>query len=277
MKNTTATSATTPSRRRIRRAAGSLLAASILALGATACEPTGCQLDCITSVSLDPGATKATVATTVPTTAVIQLYTDPAMTKLAAQRQATTPATTHAMPVGQLFSSTTYWWRLTAVDENQVARTETGTVKTFRRQVTVKVDRIKVIDDSDAAGTGELQFHLGINGTAFTSIYVNGDLGTGADVKNLGINRTLSSAGSSLQIRVEGQDDDCDVWDGLCSGGTAPSWTSGSSSTMDWATASFGPVGMPATNGSGSWSAKTTTHKLKFEVFGTWSVSYHAI
>jgi hypothetical protein len=34
---------------------------------------------------------------------------------------------------------------------------------------------------------------------------------------------------------------------------------------------------MPATNGSGSWSAKTTTHKLKFEVFGTWSVSYHAI
>ena len=71
-------------------------------------------------------------------------------------------------------------------------------------------------------------------------------------------------------------DDDCEGIGSLCTGGSAFSYTNGSSDDFDWATASTGTFTAPATNGSGTWSATTSGYAVKFEVYGTWTVTYTA-
>lgn len=261
--------------RRLRRTAGALLAAAVVTVGATACEPTGCQLDCISGLSVNPGATTAKVTTTVGTNVMVQLYSDANLTKLVGAMSSTTGATTHTVSTGQLASATTYWWKVTATDANNVSRVETGSFKTFRREVAVTIKRIRVIDDSDTFGDGELEFDLKVNNDVFTNVYVNADMATGTDLTNLSITRTATNTLAGLTIKVQGLDDDCDA--GLCQGGTYPSFDSGTNSDADWATATFGPTTLPASDGTGTWSAKTTGYPLKFEVSGTWKVTYKAL
>ena len=114
--NTPLSTLTTP--RRLRRAAAALLAAAVVTVGATACEPTGCQLDCISGVSVNPGATTAKVTTTVGTKVTLHIYSDAAMTKLVGAMSSSTGATTHTVSTGQLGSATTYWWKVYATDAN---------------------------------------------------------------------------------------------------------------------------------------------------------------
>jgi hypothetical protein len=261
--------------RRLRNAAGALVAATALAFGATACEPTGCQLDCIGTVSTDVGATKFKVETTVPTKMLLLVYTDPGMTNLHGAYANGSFGTTHSFSVGQLKGATNYYWRATATDENGNQRIETGSVKTFRREVSVTINRIKLVDDSDLLGSGELEFHLKVNDAVFQDVYVNRNMASGADIKNLTITRTNTNTNNPVTILVEGLDDDCDA--GLCTGGGYPSFDSGTNGDADWATATFGPITVPAQDGSGSWSAQTKAHALKFEVYGTWKVTYKAL
>lgn len=63
-------------------------------------------------------------------------------------------------------------------------------------------------------------------------------------------------------MKVEGSDDDCE---GI-----------GSNDDYDWATATSDAIAVPATSGYGSWSATTSGYALKFEVSGTWTVTYTA-
>jgi hypothetical protein len=271
--NTPLTALTAP--RRLRRAAAALLAAAVVTVGATACEPTGCQLDCISSVALNPGATTAKVTTTVGTNVMLQVFSDSAMTKLVGAVSSSTGATTHSVSTGQLASATTYWWKVTATDANDVTRVETGSVKTFRREVAVTIKRIRLIDDSDSFGDGEVDFDLKVNADVFTDVYVNDDMATGTDLTNLSITRTATNTPAGLTIKVQGNDDDCDA--GLCTGGSYPSFNSGTNSDADWATATFGPTTLPASDGTGTWSAKTTGYAFKFEVSGTWKVTCKAL
>lgn len=261
--------------RRLRNAAASIAAAAVLTLGATACEPTGCQLDCIGTVSTDLGATKVKVPTTVPTKLYFELFSDSAMTKSVAKVSAANLVTQHSLALGQLKSATTYWWRATATDANNVQRVETGSFKTFRREIAVTITRIKLTDDSDYFGDAEATFHLKINDDVFPGVYSNADMPTGTDIKNLTITRTATNTGNPLTIKVEGIDDDTEG--SLDTGGTYPGFGNGSNSNYDWATASFGPTTLPANDGSGSWSAKTTNQNIKFEVYGTWKVTYKAL
>lgn len=271
--NTPLSTLTTP--RRLRRAAAALLAAAVVTVGATACEPTGCQLDCISGVSMNPGATTAKVTTTVGTKVTLQIFSDAAMTKLVGAMSSSTGATTHTVSTGQLGSATTYWWKVSATDANNVVRVETGSFKTFRREVALTIKRIHLIDDSDYLGDGEVDFDLKVNDDVFTDVYVNNDMPTGTDLTNLSITRTATNTQAGLTVKIQGSDDDCDA--GLCTGGSYPSFTSGTNSDADWATATFGPTTLPAADGTGNWSAKTTGYPIKFVVSGTWTVTYKAL
>jgi hypothetical protein len=201
-------------------------------VGATACEPTGCQLDCISGVSVNPGATTAKVTTTVGTKVTLHIFSDAAMTKLVGAMSSSTGATTHTVSTGQLGSATTYWWKVSATDANNVVRVETGSFKTFRREVALTIKRIHLIDDSDYLGDGEVDFDLKVNDDVFTDVYVNNDMPTGTDLTNLSITRTAANTPAGLTVKIQGSDDDCDA--GLCTGGSYPSFTSGTNSDADW-------------------------------------------
>lgn len=272
MTNTTAPTAPAARLRRRLRLGVLALAAPLLAFGATACEPSGCQADCITNLALNPSATTATVQTTVPTTVKVEIFADSSRTILKATKTSSSPATTHNLGIGQLQQAAMYWYKVTATDASNASRWETGSVKTYQRKVDVKINRIHLIDDSDAVGTGEMSFALEANDEAFYDVYVNNDMGSGADKTGLSITRTVASSGPTLDLAVEGYDEDCDV---VCYFPFAD-FTSGSDQMGDWATAKTATLTLPTTNGSGSWSASTTGHDVKFEVFGTYTVTYSA-
>jgi hypothetical protein len=269
MTNTTAPTAPAARLRRRLRRGVLVLAAPLIAVGAAACQPSGCQADCITSLALNPSATTATVVTTVPTTVKVEIFADSGRTILKSSKTSASPATTHNFGIGQLQQAATYWYKVTATDAGNNMRYETGSIKTYQRKVDVKINRIHLIDDSDAVGTGEMSFHLEANDDRFVDVYVNNDMASGTDKTGLSITRTVPSSGPTLTLAVEGYDDDCDF---ACY--EVIDFTSGSDSGADWATAKTAPITLPTTNGSGAWSATTAGYDVEFEVFGTYTVTY---
>jgi len=255
------------------------LAVGMLALVglATACQPPGCQQDCVTSVSVNPGATQTRLVFTVKAKVSLTIYSDSARTTPVVAKSIGVPLMAHTVHHSALKPHQTYWYTATATDEAGKAFKELGSFKTQRRTVTVRITRIKLIDDSDSVGTGELRFGLRAGSKDFSQVYADGDMASGTDQTGLQITKAIvDTAPSSMVFSVEGQDDDCEGIGSLCGGGTAFGYTSGSSDDMDWATASTVTLAMTPANGSGSWSASTTGYALKFEVSGTWSVAYAA-
>jgi hypothetical protein len=183
-------------------------------------------------------------------------------------------ATTHDFGLfATLQPGTTYHYKMTATDKKGRQRVETGTFKTLRRKFAVTFSQIEVIDDSDSFGAGELFFHLRAHGTILQDVYKDRSVSSG---QKLYPNKTISVVGApqAIWIYTEGRDDDCDFGQ-PCTGGTAPSWDSGSNSEADWATART-QIEAPGAGqaDSGSFSMATTAHRLKFRVTGSWSVSY---
>jgi hypothetical protein len=242
---------------------------------ATACEPPGCAKDCVTSVAVNPGTTQTKVVLTDLAKVNVTIYNESSRLTPVASKSSNVFLKSHTVSHSALTPDRTYWYTVAATDEAGKVWKENGSFKAMKRTVAVTVTRIKLVDDSDTAGTGELRFGMKVNSTDFGQIYADGDMGSGTDQQGLGITKSIpNKATSTIKILVEGQDDDCDA--GLCVGGSAFSYTSGSNDDADWATASTVTLNMPATNGSGSWSATTSGYALKFEVYGTWSVTYTA-
>jgi len=270
----TSTNPTARIPRRIRHLLSIVLASAFLVVAAAACQPAGCSVNCITGVSVNAPGNQVTVKTTVNTFVTVELFTDSGLAHKVVQKSDGGISTVHPTTITQLSPSTKYWWRVTAIDANNQTKTNLGWFQTANRQVTVKLTRIHLIDDSDSLGDGEMTFHMKVNDTEFHDVYTNDDMSSGTDLKTLNIPATVNNSGTTVSVKVEGQDDDCDGLGGLCTQGLGPTWTHGSTSERDWATASFGPTTLPSVNGSGTWSAKTASYEVQFEVSGTYTVTY---
>lgn len=276
MKRTSTTPA--PAHRPIRRIVGALLLAGVLLGFATACEPPGCAKDCVTSVSFNPGTTKYTVVTTDKAKVTVTLYNESSRTNMVASRSSNSYLTNHVITNGAVSPNRTYWYTVTATDEAGKVYKENGSFQAAKRTIAVKITSIKLVDDSDSVGTGELAFGMKVNATDFGTVYTNGDFGSGQTKSGLTISKSVGPAAPiSFKVQVEGLEDDCEGIGSLCNGGTAYSYDpGGSSSEWDWATASTGDILVSGENGSGTWSASTSAYALKFSVSGTWTVTYAA-
>jgi len=260
-------------RRRLRHIGGALLMTAFLVAGASACQPAGCATNCITIVAINPGANQVSLYTTVNTYGTIQIYRDSDMTQLVAQKSDSNITTAHAINIQQLTPDTKYWWRATAIDTSNQTRSNIGTFHTAIRTITVHFDHLHLTDDSDAVGSGEMSFSMAVNGQSFPFVYDNQDMSSG-DSASPGVQETVSGPQPTLTIQVEGFDDDCDFFDGLCTGGLGPDWSHGSTSEGDWATATISGLTIPAFNTTGNWVATTEAYKVKFEASGTYTVTY---
>jgi hypothetical protein len=267
--------------RPLRRIAASVVMAGTLAAMATACEPPGCAKDCVTSVAFNPGVTNTKIVTTDKAKVNVTVYSDSGRKTAVLSRSSNVFATSHSINHGSISPNRTYWYTVTATDEAGKAWKELGSFKAQKRTLALKITRIKLVDDSDSAGSGELRFGMKVTGTKatdFGAVYTNGDMSSGTDKSGLSIIRTIpNDAASFFTVAVEGVDDDCEGIGSLCIGGSAFSYSAGGSNDdADWATATSAKTTLPATNGSGSWTATTSGYPVKFTVSGTWTVTYSA-
>jgi hypothetical protein len=264
--------------RTIGRSLAGVLAAAVLAVTATACQPPSCEHDCVSSVAVDQGSAMTRVVTTLPTKASIWIYQDAARKQTVATKASGTFTMNHAISHTGLAPNKDHWYTVKATDETGKTWTEQGSFRTYKRSLTFKITRINLIDDSDSLGSGEIRFGMRAGGQDFGKVYENGDLSSGTDLKNLSITRTIANAApASFRIDVQGVDDDCEGIGTICTGGTGFDYhTGGSNSDADWASASSGTVTLPTSNATGNWSLTTTKYALKFSVSGTWTVTYAA-
>jgi hypothetical protein len=132
----------------------------------------------------------------------------------------------------------------------------------------VSFDSVTVNDDSDAFSAGDFTIY----GNAGNITYNWGseiEISSG-DTHALGGTVTATNAGHLL-ARLELQDDDCDFFE-LCTSGIGPSWSSGSNSQADWATAA---LDLNTRNQDGAWHAASTT--VNGPVGFTMHLSYRVI
>jgi hypothetical protein len=272
---------TTPNRLRpLRRIAATVVMAGTLVAMATACEPPGCAKDCVTSVAFNPGVTNTKVVTTDKAKVNVTVYNESSRTNAVLSKSSNTFATSHSITHGSISPNRTYWYTVTATDEAGKAWKELGSFRAQKRTLTLKITEIKLTDDSDSTGTGELEFGMratGYTATDFGSVYVNGDMGSGT-TKALSITKTIpNDAAGFVTIAVEGRDDDCEGIGSLCTGGSAFDYSpGGSNDDWDWATATTSQITLPGSNGTGTWTATTSGYPVKFTVSGTWTVTYAA-
>lgn len=278
--NSTTASITRPARTRrtaVRSLAG-VLAAAVLAVTATACQPPPCETDCVSSVQIHQGSAQTRIVTTAPTKVQLTIFNESARKSTVATKASAGLASTHVLSHTGLTPGRDYWYTVKATDESGATWTEQGSFRTLKRSISVKITRIKLIDDSDTAGSGELRFGMRAAGQDFGTVYQNGSMSSGTDLKSLSIVRTIpNTAPTSFRIDVEGVDDDCEGIGSICTGGTKYGYSSGGSNDdADWASTSTATFAVPTSNTTQNWSATTTTYALKFEVSGTWTVTYTA-
>jgi hypothetical protein len=154
-----------------------------------------------------------------------------------------------------------------------------GSVTTKNRQLTVTFTKLDVIDDGDFWVSGEDTFHFNINGTwvfQTAELYPNSP-------ETVTINQTFTSlaSSSSLKLAVQGVDDDCDSFDGICSYGLAPDFSSGWDYQHDWQTAqsniSYGSLGAADANEvtkAVTFETPQSSYYPKFKVYATVTAKY---
>jgi hypothetical protein len=136
----------------------------------------------------------------------------------------------------------------------------TGAVKTKNRQLIVAFTKIDVIDDGDFWANGEDTFYFNVNGTW---LFQTAELYPNAP-ETVMINKTSVSlaTSSSLQLAVHGVDDDCDPFDGLCTYGLGPGFSSGWDYQHDWETAQSGSISWASL---GAADANEVTKEVTFQ------------
>ena len=170
-----------------------------------------------------------------------------------------------------------YQWNLTVRDESGNKQTRSGTFTTLKRQVTVSFDSIHVIDDSDDLSEGDLRFVFNTDGAWDIPNAFEAGIDSG-DTVNPGYTQVLVGAPDTVALGVDGLDDDCDFFDGLCSMGSAPGTSmGGSNAEQDYAQAWTDVntlVSGPGESFSVPFSMSTNAYALKFSAAGTYSVTY---
>lgn len=185
----------------------------------------------------------------------------------------------HLMNLSTLYANTQYYYVIRAEDTLGFVYHRTGTFTTLKRKIDVSLTSIHVLDDSDDLSGGDLKFWFTIGGNpTLTLSYPDGAVDTGDDLLFVA-NGTIMDAQTGFTVKVVGYDDDSGPGTGLCSQGLPP-FGSGSSICMDWITKETNinvvNLGTPAEAYSEAiaitlWEIDVP---LKFQVFGTYTVSY---
>lgn len=172
---------------------------------------------------------------------------------------------------------TTYEWDLKVRDESGNVQTSSGTFTTLKRQVTVNWTSITVTDDSDDLSEGDLHLYFNAGGTWDLSNVLSAGVDSGETI-NPGYSTTVVGAPDILKLGLYGWDDDCDVFDGLCTSGMGPGGSDGGShSEADWATAWTKVdthVSGPGESFTAPFSVSTSGYALKFKASGNVVVTY---
>jgi len=186
---------------------------------------------------------------------------------------------THALvPMENLKPGTQYFYAVTATNAVNASGIKIGSFKTLKRQVTIDIDKIVMVDDSDELGDCECRFQFFAGGSSSPQLYENADFATG-DENDPNVHMTF--VGGPLTLSVRGFDDDegCAVTLCVCGTGGVPAgngendcgeWSETTqtilSVTMGTSEETSGTFILTANGGNES--------DLKFTVHGTYKVTY---
>jgi hypothetical protein len=146
---------------------------------APASAATNCSGDCITTAVAVPYAYDSyfVVNTSVPTKAEVFVDTDATWGGAFTMASHQVFTTSHTMQVTGLQPGRSYYFHTRVRDQNGTTRIESGRLFRMKsRKLTVEVDKIRFMDDSDALGNGEMWVHsraVGIGGEKFTHVAAN--------------------------------------------------------------------------------------------------------
>ncbi|MFC6237614.1 fibronectin type III domain-containing protein [Longivirga aurantiaca] len=277
-----------------RAAAAGVTAAAILgstlAVAPSASAATPCQTDCISAITATPypDGLRLDVSTSSPTLVSADIYFGATKVKsfAPAAGSALTSTRSYDMQTG-LSQGAWYRYVVKAADSFGNVRTEEGTLRTPRRDLTVTFDKVSLTNDSDSTGAGDFYWmgskvstsELGAyRQLGATSTYWAWSTGGTYSVPSTARTHSIAGAQQNRPLRFVMWDDDNDVFGGgyICLSGLptcVPSFTNGSDDTADWSTAA-GTLALPTKTGvsSGAFSIATPGGTaVGYSVSGTWS------
>jgi hypothetical protein len=199
------------------------------------------------------------------------------------------PGFSHTKKLYGIEPGTKYYFLIRASSQGGLAANTSGDFETKRREVTVRVSKIKVIDDSDDLTAGDLSFGFYLNPTYNASLGDAWDFhpATGAPplsadsgdfVNTPGVELDLSDVGESVEFNVTGFDSDSS---GCGRGLMLPRRGSSTNSCGDMSSRTETYALTPKAPGQETFTDSFQLNvgygpggKLKFRVYGTVAVRY---
>jgi hypothetical protein len=157
-----------------------------------------------------------------------------------------------------------------ATDQNGKSYTDNVSITALSRTVKLTLKGIKITDDSDT-GAGELRAGISVGGTTST---IFGETSISA-TKTLNYSKvfTAKNVDFAAKVAVEIQDNDID-WGEWCPGGTGFSFSSGSTSCMDWTTGSAKMSSMSSSPGSTNGTFEFSANgRIDFKAWGSYTTT----
>ncbi|NHC14727.1 hypothetical protein [Motilibacter deserti] len=261
------------------------VAAGGLTAGPASAGPVNCSADCITS--FQTSAVRGTdfmltTQTTVPTKTSVKIsqYLGDLDSKPAIQFPSGAASTFHYDQVRNLVPGTSYWFKVLATDQQGRTRSEIGYVTTKTRIVTVKIDKITVLDDSDSSGNGEISVHLKAGDVESANYYSDHSVGSGGVLNPLWSRQIEAPTATKAYVELFDDDDDCWLGCGPSTNHLIPQYDTGTAWYGQWGTASYT---VPAPKESdpvlNAWPFSMqppSSSPVKFKVDGSITVEYVA-
>ena len=188
-----------------------------------------------------------------------------------------------SVPLGHLRAGTLFHYLLKVKPQTGWPYTKKGTFKTHKRRVVVSFQKVHMTDDSDDLGDCDCGFGFETQGGA--TIFYSGSVASGTNV-HPGKSVTVDNAPPLMSLKAVGWDDDEDDWVPVgpfiallvntcgavqspgsdCDGDGAKG-----STAIDTDFSGFTPDGE---KGGGTFQINANGSSLKFQVSGTYAVSY---
>jgi hypothetical protein len=197
----------------------------------------GCATNCVTGVSPErkPAQVSIKFYTSVPAKATMTVTQNGVFKALAAQ---STYSTTQTLKTANVLQpGTTYVLSTQFTDQNGKVYTHVMQYQTAVRRVTVYLDDVYMLDDSDPSGSGEFYAAARLNGAERLLTY-NVDLATGWTYSPR-VTMTSVNAPETSTFQVRMADTDCVS---LCELGLPNTWDSKETDEYSWATATLSIV-----------------------------------
>ncbi len=197
----------------------------------------GCAVNCLTGVSPErkPAQVSVRMFTSVPTKATMTVTQNGVFKAIAADTVFSTTKTLKTANVLQ--PGNTYTLTTKFTDQNGKVFTHTMQYQTAVRRVTVYLEDVFMIDDSDPNGSGEFYAAARLNGVERLLTY-RVDLASGWTYSPK-VTMTSLNAPETSTFQVRMSDEDCV---GICEFGLPDSWNSQETDEYSWATATLSIV-----------------------------------